>query len=220
MNTKLFVLALFLVSTQGITLNKDLEDLADDDKEIKNIMASAKVVKTLSKASEKEVAIAAKEAVEKTMTKLDKKEKESSSSSNDNAEKVAEALEKKLVKKATKAEKKGGLKDATKGADKATKKAQKKAEEAIKKIVVKQEAAPGGIVDIVSKALAKSAKQNENKVSNRARVESKVKIMSAGTDTAINTTRSALKSGFKMSRDITAEDSKKELQAVADAPAN
>ena len=38
------------------------------------------------------------------MTKLDKKEKESSSSSNDNAEKVAKALEKMLVKKATKAE--------------------------------------------------------------------------------------------------------------------
>ena len=152
------------------------------------------------------------------MKKLEKKEKEESSSKEANAEKVAAELQKKLVKKASKAEKKSDYKDATKAADKATKKAEKKAEEAIKKVVVKQEAAPGGIVDIVSKALAKSAKTGDVKAQNRARVESKIKIMASGTDTAINTTRSALKSGFKMSRDITAEDSKKELEAAADAP--
>ena len=162
MKTTLFVLSLFLVSTQGINhtpSQKNIEDLVDDDKEIKNIMASAKVVKTLSKAGEKEVAIAAKEAVEKVLTKLDKKDKEESSSSDGNAEKVAAALEKKMIKKASKTEKKGDMKEATKGSDKLIKKAEKKAEEAIKKVVVKQEAAPGGIVDIVSKALAKSAKQ-------------------------------------------------------------
>ena len=163
MNTKLFVLALFLASTQGITLNKNLEDMADEDKDIKSMMASAKVVRTISKAGEAEVAIAAKEAVNKVMKKLDKKEKESSSASEANAENVAEELEKKMVKKASKSEKKGDLKEATKGAEKAQKKAEKKAEEAIKKVVVKQEAAPGGIVDIVSKALAKSAKKQETR---------------------------------------------------------
>lgn len=84
--------------------------------------------------------------------------------------------------------------------------------------MAKQESAPGGIVDIVTNALAKSAKVQEQKVANRQRVETKVKVAQAARKAAIESSRRALNSGLNATRDLSPEQSKKELQAAASAP--
>ena len=128
------------------------------------------------------------------------------------------AINKKEAKEAKKEEAKEKVVEAQKKSEKAVKKTQKAAEKAIKKVVAKQESAPGGIVDIISKALAKNAKEQATKEENRARVEGKIKTKAAATDTAIGTTRKALKSGFAATRDLSAAESKKELEKAAASP--
>lgn len=84
-----------------------------------------------------------------------------------------------------------------KEAEKSVKKTQKKAEEAVKKVVAKQETAPGGIVDIITETLAKQAKVNNDKSSNRARVETAISTKVNAYGSAVNTSRSALSKGLK-----------------------
>ena len=50
---------------------------------------------------------------------------------------------------------------------------------------------------------------------NRASIEAMVKTRVAASDASIDATRSSLSAGFDATRDITAADSKKELEAYA-----
>jgi len=77
-------------------------------------------------------------------------------------EKVIDLIEKRAEKKLEKTKGKVSqdevVAEVTKEAAEVVKAAQQRSVEAVKKVVVKQEAAPGGIIDMVSKELAHSAK--------------------------------------------------------------
>ena len=70
----------------------------------------------------------------------------------------------------------------------------------------------------MTNALAKSAKVQEQKLANRQRVETKVKVAQAATKAAIESSRRAMHSGLNATRDLSPEQSKKELEAAANAP--
>ena len=110
------------------------------------------------------------------------------------------------------------VKQAKEDAEKSVEKVQKKAEEAVTKVVTQKEAAPGGIVDIVTSVLAKHAKVQKDKNEKRSEIETIVKTRSTARDAAVSTARVSLTKGIDVTRDITAEQSKKELEEVAKAP--
>lgn len=120
-------------------------------------------------------------------------------------EKVIDFIEKKAEKQLEKGGKKVSseeiIKQVTQEAEHVVKQAQKKTEEAVKKVVVAQEAGPGGIIDMVSKELAHNANIQAKKEENRVRIETAIKSRAAATDTKITTTRDSLKSGFKATRE-------------------
>ena len=98
------------------------------------------------------------------------------------------------------------------------KKEQKKAEKVIKKVTVNKEAAPGGIIDLVSKQLAKNAKVQEQQDTARSRIETAIKTRIAAGDTKIKMTRDSLKSGLKATKEVKQPEVKEVLKSINAQP--
>merc|ERR1711934_908431 len=105
-------------------------------------------------------------------------------------------MEKKTVKK----EKETVVKEVEKQAQKVVKKAQKQTDEVLKKVVAHQEEIPGGLIDLMSRALARDAKITMDKADDRERIETLIKTKVAASDSHIGTTRDSLSTAFKATR--------------------
>lgn len=114
-------------------------------------------------------------------------------------DKITKVLGAKPPKKETKDE---VVKTAVKQADKVVKKVQKKVGEVVKQVSVKQEEVPGGLIDLMSKAIATKAKVDEERAENRNQIETMVKTRIAASDSTQKTTRDALSAGFKATKDL------------------
>ena len=91
---------------------------------------------------------------------------------------------------------------AVKSANKVVKDTQKKVGEVVKQVSIKQEEVPGGLIDLMSKAIANKAKTDEEKADNRNKIETMVKTRIAASDSTQKTTRDALSAGFKATKDM------------------
>lgn len=117
-------------------------------------------------------------------------------------------MDSKQEAKIKKEEKKEKLLSIQKKEEKKVVEAKESAEKAIKKVVAKQETAPGGIIDIVTQALAKNAQLQKSRQDDRSRIQAIIDARVTATQSALNTTRAALKSGIHTVDDITMEGSK------------
>mmetsp|Transcript_1860 Transcript_1860/g.2527 ORF Transcript_1860/g.2527 Transcript_1860/m.2527 type:complete len:148 (-) Transcript_1860:27-470(-) len=132
------------------------------------------------------------------------------------AEKIVEKLEKKAeVAKEKSVPKEEIVQEAVKQAEKVIKKQQKKSAVQVKKAQLHVEAAPGGILDLVSKQLAKNAKVQEEKDQSRASIETTIKTRIAAGDTSIKITRDTLKDGLKATKEDTSAQKKEAVKAAA-----
>lgn len=71
----------------------------------------------------------------------------------------------------------------------------------MKQVSVKKEEIPGGLIDLMSKAIATKAKTDEERADNRNRIETMVRTRIAASDSTQKTTRDALSAGFKSTRE-------------------
>lgn len=98
------------------------------------------------------------------------------------------------------------------------KKVQKKVGEVIKQVSVKSEEVPGGLIDLMSKAIATKAKVDEERADDRMKIETMVKTRIAASDSTQKTARDALSTGFKATRDsepVTQMEVKQEIASKA-----
>jgi hypothetical protein len=129
-------------------------------------------------------------------------------------EKITKVIGDKPAKKETKEDVEQA---AVKQADKVVTKIQKKVGEVVKQVSVKSEEVPGGLIDLMSKAIATKAKVDEQKAENRNKIETMVRTRIAASDSTQKTTRDALSSGFKATQDNEPNsDLKKEITAKVD----
>lgn len=87
-----------------------------------------------------------------------------------------------------------------KAANDAVKNIQNKAGVVVKQVSIKQEEVPGGLIDLMSKAIANKAQVDEERASNRSMIETMVKTRIAASDSTQKTTRDALSAGFKVTK--------------------
>jgi len=83
-------------------------------------------------------------------------------------------------------------------------------------VSIKQEEVPGGLIDLMSKAIAKKAKTDEERAENRNKIETMVKTRIAASDSTQKTTRDALSAGFKATKEtdpVKLHDTKWEIAA-------
>jgi len=87
-----------------------------------------------------------------------------------------------------------------KAANDAVKNIQDKAGVVVKQVSIKQEEVPGGLIDLMSKAIATKAQVDEERASSRNAIETMVKTRIAASDSTQKTTRDALSAGFKVTK--------------------
>jgi len=105
-------------------------------------------------------------------------------------------------------------------AEKAVKKTQRKAAEAIKKVVAKQETAPGGLVDIITETIAEHAKANRDRYEDRARVQAAVSTKAAANAASMRTATTALAKGLSATRRQNAEAEEAYRKSIEDGMAS
>ena len=93
------------------------------------------------------------------------------------------------------------------------KKVKEESLDSIKKATIASESANGGIVDIITKAFAKSSGVQKEQVDNRDRVEAKIDTRAAQSDAAITSSRTAMQAGVEAGRKQAAPELKSNLKA-------
>ena len=93
------------------------------------------------------------------------------------------------------------------------KKTQDSANNAIRELVIEQESAKGGVINMITNALSKSATIQKEKDDCRSSVETAVSSRTTASSSAINATRDALTGGIAATKDQSPETTKSRLQA-------
>lgn len=77
---------------------------------------------------------------------------------------------------------------------------QAQAGDVVKQVSIKQEEVPGGLIDLMSKAIATKAQVDEERAANRNKIETMVKTRIAASDGLQKATRDGLSAGFKATK--------------------
>jgi hypothetical protein len=93
--------------------------------------------------------------------------------------------------------------------------ARKKADEKIEKIVQKEETKKDGLIDLMSRTLAKNAKSKQEIRDNRSEIESMVKTRIAAATELGDQVRGALTGGIKATQAKQAPETKKAIEGMA-----
>lgn len=93
--------------------------------------------------------------------------------------------------------------------------ARKKADEKIEKIVQKEETKKDGLIDLMSRTLAKNAKSKQEIRDNRSEIESMVKTRIAAATELGDQVRGALVGGIKATQAKQAPETKKAIEGMA-----
>ena len=125
---------------------------------------------------------------------------------------AAEKMKKEMNKEDEDDDKKDTVAEIQKMAASEIKKTQESANNAIRELVIQQETEKGGVINMITNALSKSATIQKEKDDNRSRIETNINSRTTASSSRINSTRDALTGGLEATKDQTPELTKSKLQ--------